>query len=222
MQAVLDSAFSTASNTIPVNILPQRSRLLRLPPELLNYIVTLAVVKKRLGCRTVVSNVKKQQVHDRVGILAVPASPGLACTSVFLRALVLPIYYGQNTFWFISPAQAVDWLSLKLRRKDEAIVRHIIVCLKGGARVDISLKDNTNELVVEFDNLDKYLGVNDQNPRPETGVSSWVEEINNGSLYARKPSDKIADLCLYLSLYDKDRKWLGCNLTCVDEGFRMW
>lgn len=166
IQTVLESTSSTASNTSSTNMLPQKSRLLSLPPELLNYIVTLAVVKKGSKQRRVKADIQKRRVDDRREFLATPTSPGLACTCVLLRALVLPIYYGQNLFWFATPARAVDWFSLKLARKDDAIARNIIVKVEGIATMDISLKDHTNELAVRFDRLDEYLSI-ERYPQPK-------------------------------------------------------
>lgn len=210
---------STTNTTTPV-MPPPRAHLLSLPAELLNYIVTLAVVDRS---KIVTAKVQMRREDGRKQTRASPTAPALACTCNFLKALVMPIYYGQKKFYFASSDEAVRWLTLKLERKEEAVVRDIIVSVSYGCRVNISL-NNTNEVAVRVtgDDCWGYALYDDWRRSLETRVSNWVEEIDNGRLYARKPSDKIPDFCLYLSLHSADKDKGGCGLSCVDEGIRLW
>lgn len=220
----MDSASLAVGDANPAEAPPPRTHLLGLPAELLNYIVTLAVVED-LGFGSLTAGVQRKQFDHKNMILASPASPPLARTCALLKALVTPIYYGQNEFSFYSPDEAVAWLSLKLGRKDEAAVRNIEVNIRG-LPVLVSLEDNTNEVAVFIPKWsDSYLCVRQEDAwfrSLRTRASSWAKEINDGKLYARKPSDKIADLCLYLSLHCADQNPKECGLSCVEEGMRLW
>lgn len=131
---------------------------------------------------------------------------------------------GQNRFRFASSDEAPRWLTLKLGRKDEAVVRDIMVSVSYELRVDVSL-NSTNEVTVRVDGGHSrwnHVRAIDWRRSLETGASKWAEEINKGRLYARKPSDKIPDFCLYLSLYIANKKPGECGLSCVDEDIRLW
>ena len=85
--------------------------LLKLPPELRNYIYTLVVVDKDplpayLARRTVLpprSDASSSQSYKRRTIVErkiFPLNPSLAATSKQLRGEVLPIFYSENIFIF--------------------------------------------------------------------------------------------------------------------------
>jgi hypothetical protein len=81
------------------------THLLSLSPELLNYIIILAVLD---GSETAVI---KGPVHERGDfgekqLFANPASPGLAHACDVLKALVFPVYFGLSKFALLVAARS--------------------------------------------------------------------------------------------------------------------
>jgi len=103
----------------------QSSNGVRSDLMLISHIIALAVVEDPPDILEVFS---KQRVRAGMGCYgrahAFP-SPALARTCTALEAIVLPVYYGQNTFDFRSASVAFYWLSQKRRYWREASVRRI-------------------------------------------------------------------------------------------------
>jgi hypothetical protein len=221
--AVKSTSFPTA-NTTAADATPPQPHLLGLPAELLNYIAALAVVDRSKSKRSNVvwAGVQRRQDRGMHTRCAYPESPALARTCVHLAAVALPIYYGQKKFAFTSPTQAVDWINAKSGRYEEPVVRNVEIhfCLdhsKNMSRKIISQRYSAlflNSTVVEMvlrDKTDK-LSVrvrhgNRTNTRlhartiaaVERGLAVRVKKTNKADIYARHPSDKITEICRYLS-----------------------
>jgi hypothetical protein len=221
-QEVVKSTTSQTRDATPADMTPPRPRLLSLPAKLLNYIVTLAVVDS--DSTFLSAGVRRDQEYDTRMRCAYPASPGLARTYVHLAAVALPIFYGQNNFAFSSPTQAVDWFNVKSGRYEEPIVRKVeidftrdrsksmsqmtiswrhTVMFRSNAEVNISLKDNADELAVSVKyRIDRWdtapLGAGDI-ADIKRELAAKVKETNEETVYARHPSDKIIEICRYLS-----------------------
>ncbi|KAK5686527.1 hypothetical protein LTS10_002647 [Elasticomyces elasticus] len=73
------------------------SRLLQLPAELRNRIFELVVVKPPIPTARCKLCYKDQHVWPSERLI--PQQPAITCVNRQLRTEVLPIYYGQNTFW---------------------------------------------------------------------------------------------------------------------------
>jgi hypothetical protein len=223
-QAVVKATSFPTRDTTPADTTPQRPNLLGMPAELLNYIVTLAVVdRSKSKCSTVVwAGVQTRHDRDIDRRYAYPESPGLARTCVHLAAVALPIYYGQNMFSFTSPIQAVDWLNAKSGRYEEPIVRNVEIrfcldhtrktsremisrrycalCLNSTV-VRLFLKDRTDKLgvFVKYDSRKNLRSHVKTLVAVERSLEVRVKKTNKGDIYARHPSDKIAEICRYLS-----------------------
>lgn len=105
-----------------------QSHLLVLPAELLNLIIMLAVVKDDKITRIHTTKARQHDLYEH------DPKAALAHTCAQLRAIALPIYYGQNTFAFKSPNDSVAWLDRRLGKKDKVVVRHVFVELTLGRK----------------------------------------------------------------------------------------
>ena len=125
-QAVANPGSTSASNT---DTQPPQACLLGLPKELLNYIITLAVVEDPEADPTTLLLEQRQRNdgHAQSGRVEAFSSPALARTCTTLEATVLPIYYGQHTFHFCSMNVASQWLNQERRMKIVASVRRVKV-----------------------------------------------------------------------------------------------
>jgi hypothetical protein len=223
-QAIVKSTLFPTRDTTPADTTPPRPHLLGLPAELLNYIVTLAGAdhSKSKRSNVVWAGVERRQDREIHKRCAYPESPALARTCVRLAAVALPIYYGQKKFAFTSPTQVVDWLNAKAGRYEKPIVRNVEIhfCLdhsKNMSRKIISQRYSAlflNSIVVEMvlrDQTDK-LSVRVKHgshtnirlhartlAAVERSLAARVKKTNKGGIYARHPSDKIAEICRYLS-----------------------
>lgn len=116
---VAKSISPCATEPDATNAQPPEASLLGLPKELLNYIVELAVVKDPDEGPTEV------KVNSRHVSRCPTPTPALGRTCKVLEAIVLPIYYGQNTFAFRTSNDACRWLSQRGRRNGMASVRRV-------------------------------------------------------------------------------------------------
>lgn len=161
-QTVAKSTSPSATKTIATNVQPPEASLLGLPKELLNYIIELAVLKDSDEDPTE-ANVEFKQLKGGQRVFRDPTpSPALGRTCKILEAIVLPIFYGQNTFAFRSTDHASCWLSLKRRRWGMALVRRIRIrfAVKGmqgavsqrkkgeNVEVELLLRDKTGKLAL--------------------------------------------------------------------------
>lgn len=64
-------------------------------------------------------------------VYATPPTPALARTCTVLEKIVLPVYYGQNTFAFGSHHSAHGWLARKRRGVEIAPVRQVYIHFQG-------------------------------------------------------------------------------------------
>jgi hypothetical protein len=133
-QAAANSA-SSLSTTTNTDAQPPRASLLGLPKELLNYIITLAVIEDPDADQTAL--LSKQLTESEAGPLYEARSfrsPALARSCTELDAIVRPIYYGQNTFAFCSASVAHAWLRRERRKQSEAPVRRIRIGVLPGRK----------------------------------------------------------------------------------------
>ena len=98
-----------------------QAHLLALPAELFDLIIMLAVVKHDKITRIYTTKSRQHDLYEH------DPKSALANTCARLRAIALPIYYGQNTFAFKSPNDAVAWLDTRPGEKDRMVVRHHFV-----------------------------------------------------------------------------------------------
>ena len=136
----------------------------------------------------------------------------IAHTCVQLRAIALPIYYGQNAFAFKSPNDAVAWLDTRLGKKDKAAVRHVFVemtpCRKRRRKPEWSrqLLHVVEMVLAEANTLTAIVGSRRRGEWQsllKENVQKWVKEINNEGLCSRETGDEIAHLCRRLSLFSQ-------------------
>jgi hypothetical protein len=122
-----NSASASTANAVATDPQPAKASLLGLPVELLNYIITLAMLVDvaKPDLHTFLSKQRQKANAGPKAKLHLYPWPALARTCTSLEAIVLPIYYGQNTFIFHSPKLAYRWLSARRRGKGEATVRRV-------------------------------------------------------------------------------------------------
>lgn len=225
-QAATNPALASIIKAVTTETQAPKASLLGLPKELLNYVITLAVVDDPDADQTAL--LLEQQQKDGYGhfgrkgkVLAFP-SPALARTCTELEAIVLPTYYGQNTFHFCSMKVASYWLYQERRRNSVASVRHIRVHFGVTATLD---KDPALERRV----LDMYLEDNSQALVMSTsssfyvGLCKWcqreftakVQRINNRGSDFDSGEVKLAVLACYFDRRIRFRKYVctGCVIS---------
>lgn len=180
-----------------------RASLLGLPKELLNYIITLAVVEEPDADQ--ITFMLKQREETSVGPPGkIPAyrSPALARTCTELEAIVLPVYYGQNVFAFCNAGTAHEWLRHERRGQDQAPVRQIKIYFDPDlfnteeyASMVISLEDKADMLAIRVESA-YYLNMCNA---CQSILASKVEEINRRDHYDGSKERRLAALAYELS-----------------------
>jgi hypothetical protein len=178
-QADVDSASPSATNT---DTQPPRASLLGLPKELLNYIITLAVVDDPDADKSAL--LSKQLTESEAGPLHEARSlrsPALARSCTELDAIVLPMYYAQNTFAFCSASVAHAWLHRERRKQSDAPVRRIriyfdpgLFCTIAYASLEFSLEEKTRKLAIPVESA--YC--RDMCSACQNALASKMEDIN--------------------------------------------
>lgn len=156
-----------------------------LPPEISNWIITLSVIEEQH------INVKPATLlRDQPSIPAFPQSPALASTCKTLQKLVLPIYYGQNTWRVVSAEEGIAWIRRVQSLSSELAVRKLLLGKTGVAWLySFSVDEDTSGLHL------KLCSVLEQILRAEYRVSllSYVDEVNQGTTTCSgRADDKMA------------------------------
>jgi hypothetical protein len=120
---------SSITEAVATNTQPPRASLLGLPKELLNQIILLAVIDDSEDGFLIVHTRPIGTWEDQ-NCCTSPPTPALARTCTVLEKIVLPVYYGQNTFALGSPSSAHDWLAGKRRGREVAPVRTVYIHLR--------------------------------------------------------------------------------------------
>jgi hypothetical protein len=161
-QAVANAISPSTTDMVTTTAQPPKASLLGLPKELLNYIIALVVVEDPdAGLYTLLLEQLLDTRFVPRGQIRAFRTPALARTCTALEAIVLPVYYGQNTFTFCSARHAYHWLHQMRRGQGETSVRQIRVYFEQYSSralglgpdckrepLGVYLKDSTDKLAV--------------------------------------------------------------------------
>lgn len=188
------------------NARPSRAHLLGLPADILKSIIALAVIKNGKAIR-----IRKTKARQHKSGQLDP-TPALAHTCTQLRAIALPMYYGQNTFVFMSPHQAVSWFGTRFGTKEEKAVRHVFVKIGGELEsgeepiypaghvlhvVEMVVAGDDSAMTARVRSVQKYWWQS----LLKDSVREWVQFVNEGRFCERKPGDHIPEICQYISVF---------------------
>lgn len=198
-QAVANSASPSATNPVAQ---PPRASLLGLPKELLNHIITLAVVEDPdANLYAMLSKQHEETNTEPPGKIRAFRSPALARSCTELEKIVLPIYYGQNTFSFCSASIACDWLRCERRKKGEAPVGRIRTYLDPGlfntieyATLEFFVEDKTGMLAAPAESA-YYLNMCNT---CQNALVSKIGEINGRDRYYNSGEKRLTVLAYEL------------------------
>lgn len=202
-QTAANSESPSATDTVLADTQKPQASLLGLPKELLNYIITLAVVEEPDADQITLMSKQREEISARPpGKIRAFRSPALARTCTELEAIVLPTFYGQNTFAVCTTWTAYEWLRRERRRQDQAPVRRIRIYFDPGlfnteeyASMVISLEDKAGMMAIRLESA-YYLNMCSA---CQSILASKVEEINHRDCYYGSNERRLAALAYELS-----------------------
>lgn len=122
------------------------------------------------------------------------------------------MYYGRNTFVFMSLHQAPARLRTRFGTKEETAVRHVFVKIGGELEsggepiypaghvlrvVEMVVADDYSAMTARVRSAQKYWWQS----LLKNSVRTWVRSVNEERFCERKPGDHIAEICQYISLF---------------------
>lgn len=214
-QRIAKPISTSETETTTIDAEHPRASLLGLPKELLNYIIGLAVVKDpEEGPTEAIVELQRLKGSGYILRCETP-SPALGRTCRVLESIVLPIYYGQNTFAFCSHYHTCHWLSSTRKRRGMSSIRRIRILF------DVIGRHNVERLV------EMELFLEDKTDRLALAVGcpfyaqacQWcrrilmdrIEDINGNTRQYKSGVGRLLALVRYFSMANSKRRLCSCG-----------